>query len=91
MLVEHEQQPHGESVVPASPNSVGRSDRLSEALSELGDGAYRYISNGTHFLERASPPSAIAPAVLTQSATIPVFSTDPPRANAVAELLLKPP
>ena len=89
MLVEHEQQPHGESVVPASPNSVGRSDRLSEALSELGDGAYRYISNGTHFLERASPPSAIAPAVVTQSATIPVFSTDPPRANAVSEPLLK--
>ena len=91
MLVEHEQQPHGESVELASPSLMGGSDHLSEALIKLGDRAYRHISNGTHFLERASPPSAIAPAVVTQSATIPVFSTDPPRANAVAELLLKPP
>ena len=91
MLVEHEQQPHGESVELASPNSMGGSDHPSEALIELGDGAYRHISNGTHFLERASPPSEIAPAVVTQSATIPVFSTDPPRANAGFEPLLKPP
>ena len=89
MLVEHEQQPHGESVEPAGPSSVGGSDHPFEALTELGPGAYRHISNGTHFLERASPPSAIAPAVLTQSAISPVFSTDPPRVNADSEPLLK--